>query len=188
MSPTQKAPDRRVQRTRSILLDSLRTLLMERGYERLTIQNILDRSGVGRATFYTHFDGKDDLLAASIDGLRGWLLDQAAMRPPERLIVSLPLFEHFDSHRSIYRTTIGRRGEITVGRMIRRMLRDLMRDDIAAAAPPQHSAQVDMTTEYVVGALWATVVWWMSSDPTLPAAEVNRVFRNLVFNGIAAQR
>ena len=185
MSPTHKAPDRRVQRTRSILLHSLRTLLMERGYERLTIQNILDRSGVGRATFYTHFDGKDDLLAASIDGLRGWLLEQAAMRPPERLSVSLPLFEHFESHRSIYGTTIGRRGEITVGRMIRRMLRDLMRDDIAAAAP-QHSAQVDVTTEFVVGALWATVVWWMTAQPTLPAGEVNDVFRRLVFHGIAA--
>ncbi len=185
MVAAQKAPDRRVQRTRSTLLDALRTLLMERGYERLTIQNILDRAGVGRATFYMHYESKDDLLAASIDGLRQRLLQEASLRSTERLAVVLPLFEHFDNHRSIYRTTIGRRGEITVGRMIRRMLRDLMRDDIAAAALPQNSALVDMTTEYVVGALWATVVWWMTSQPTLTSAEVNDIFRRLVFNGIA---
>ena len=186
MVPAHKAPDRRVERTRRTLLDALRSLLMERGYERLTIQNILDRAGIGRATFYTHYESKDDLLAASIDGLRQWLLREASVRSAERLAVVLPLFAHFDSHRSIYRTTIGRRGEITVGRMIRRMLRDLMRDDIAAAALPQNSAQLDMTTEYVVGALWATVVWWMTSQPTLSATEVNDSFRRLVFNGIAA--
>ena len=109
-----------------------------------------------------------------------------AGRPHEQVHERFFHAELFDSHRTIYRTTIGRRGEITVGRMIRRMLRDLMRDDIAAAALPQSSAQVDMTTEYVVGALWATVVWWMTSQPTLSATEVNDSFRRLVFNGIAA--
>ena len=84
------------------------------------------------------------------------------------------------------RTNIGRRGEFTVGRMFRRMLRELMRDDIAAAALPQHSTQVDVTTEFVVGALWSTVVWWMTAQPKLSASEVNDVFRRLVFNGIAA--
>jgi AcrR family transcriptional regulator len=186
MVPTRKKPDARVQRTRLMLLNALRTLLMERGYERLTIQSILERAGVGRATFYTHFESKDDLLAASVEGLRGWLTQEAMRRPPERLAVSLPLFEHFDGHRSVYRCTIGRRGEVTVGRMMRRMLRDLMRDDIAAAASPQNSAQVELTTEYVVGALWATVVWWMTTEPGLSPAEVNARFRRLVFSGIAS--
>lgn len=184
MMTTRKKPDRRVQRTRQTLLDSLRTLLMERGYERLTIQNILERADVGRATFYTHFGSKDELLAASIDGLRGWLVEEARRRVPERLGVSLPLLEHFDSHRSIYRCTINRRGEFTVGRMMRRMLRDLMHDDIAAAASPQTSALVELTAEYVAGALWSTVVWWMTVEPGLTPAEVNAVFRRLVFTGI----
>ena len=66
--------DRRVERTRRMLFDSLRLLMMERGYEKMTIQNILDHAGVGRATFYAHFSSKDQLLEESIDGLRGWLL------------------------------------------------------------------------------------------------------------------
>ena len=180
---TRKPPDRRVQRTRLMLLDALRTLLMERGYERLTIQNILERAGVGRATFYTHFGSKDELLASSIEGLRGWLVEEARRRAPQRIGVSLPLLEHFDSHRSIYRCTINRRGEVTVGRMMRRMLRDLMRDDIAAASP-ENGALVELTAEYVAGALWSTVVWWMTVEPGLTAGEVNGVFRRLVFDGI----
>jgi len=59
-------PDRRVKRTRELLLDALVHLLMERGYEKLTVQNLLDRAGVGSATFYALFQSKDELLASSI--------------------------------------------------------------------------------------------------------------------------
>ena len=188
MPVADKSADKRVQRTRELLLQSLVTLIGERGYERLTIQNILDRSGVGRATFYTHFKSKDDLLESSIDGLRRWLQAEAELRRGERLSVSLPLLEHFDSHRAIYRCTIGRRGEVTVARTIRRMLRDLMRDDIAAAGPRSGGAPIDLAADVVAGVLWSTVVWWMTEAPTLPASEVNRIFRDLVFNGLAGPR
>ena len=70
MALVEKKSDRRVQRTRELLLDALFALIVERGYERLTIQNLLDRAGVGRATFYAHFESKDELLASSIARLR----------------------------------------------------------------------------------------------------------------------
>ncbi len=177
--------DRRVQRTRRMLLDSLRLLLMERGYERLTIQNILDHAGVGRATFYAHFSSKEQLLEESIDGLRAWLLEQAPTHPPIALEFSFPFFAHLDSHRSIYRMTVGRRGEVTVGRMMRRMLRELIRDDLALRAGPAGSVPpTELVTEFVVGALWSTVVWWMTTETTLQAEAVDRAFRDLVFTGL----
>ena len=54
---------------RSRALEAFRLLMLERGYRRLTIQSVLDRARIGRATFYTHFRGKEDLLAASVAGL-----------------------------------------------------------------------------------------------------------------------
>ena len=62
--------DRRAARSRGLLLDALRELMCERGFERLTTQNIIDRAGVGRATFYAHFENKEELLAASVGRLR----------------------------------------------------------------------------------------------------------------------
>ena len=177
--------DRRVERTRRMLLDSLKMLMMERGYERMTIQNILDHAGVGRATFYAHFSSKDQLLEESIDGLRGWLLQQSPMQPPRPLGFSFPFFAHLDSHRSIYRMTVGRRGEVTVGRMIRRMLRDLIRDDLAQRAGPAGNAPpTELVAEFIVGALWSTVVWWMTNETAMPAEAVDRAFRDLVFTGL----
>ncbi len=185
MPIAEKTADRRIQRTRALLLESLVRLIQDRGYERLTIQNILDLSGVGRATFYSHFDSKDALLEASIGGLRAWLVREAAARPSERLGFSRPFFEHLESHAQIYRMTAGKRGEVTVGRLIRRMLREMTQADVAAHAP-RHGAvmPVAMVTEYIVGALWSTVVWWMTSETPLPAADVDRMFRHLAFAGM----
>lgn len=53
--------DRRVQRTRELLQKSLIDLIGERGYDAITIQDIVDRANVARTTFYVHYGSKDDL-------------------------------------------------------------------------------------------------------------------------------
>ena len=53
--------DRRVQRTRDPLKQALIELIKERGYDAITIQDIVDRANVGRTTFYAHYDSKDEL-------------------------------------------------------------------------------------------------------------------------------
>ncbi len=59
---TEKTPDRRVRRTRENLFSALSELMQEKRYNKITIQDIIDRADVGRSTFYAHFETKDDLL------------------------------------------------------------------------------------------------------------------------------
>ncbi|MBN1534253.1 MAG: TetR/AcrR family transcriptional regulator [Spirochaetes bacterium] len=44
------------------LLDAAAELFVEKGYQRTTVQDILDRVGVAKGTFYHYFDAKVDLL------------------------------------------------------------------------------------------------------------------------------
>nr|BFE75079.1 hypothetical protein GCM10020092_083800 [Actinoplanes digitatis] len=53
-----------------MLQEALVALIEERGYERLTVQDVLDRADIGRSTFYTHFRDKDALFMTWFDGLR----------------------------------------------------------------------------------------------------------------------
>jgi AcrR family transcriptional regulator len=53
--------DRRVHRTRELLQKALIELISERGYEAITIQDIVDHANVGRTTFYLHYNSKDEL-------------------------------------------------------------------------------------------------------------------------------
>ena len=61
--------DRRKERTRAAIQHAFVRLLVEHGYAHITVQDVLDASGVGRATFYAHFHGKEDLLASQIQAI-----------------------------------------------------------------------------------------------------------------------
>ncbi len=53
-------------RTQQLLRGALFSLIQERGFEALSVQDIIDRANVGRATFYSHFDNKQDLLGKRV--------------------------------------------------------------------------------------------------------------------------
>lgn len=187
MQDTEKRPDRRVERTREVLLDALFGLMSERGYERLTIQNLLDRAGVGRATFYAHFDSKDELLACSMARLQTWLVQAWKEAPDQRLGFTLPFFQHLVSGRRIYQMTTMRESEVTVERYIARMLRALVREDLASRRTAgQSDAALELATQYVVAALLSTISWWMNSASPLPPEKINAVFQRLTFPGLDA--
>jgi AcrR family transcriptional regulator len=55
--------DRRSLRTRRLVTSALMELLLEKRYDAITVQDLLDRADVGRSTFYAHYFDKDDVLA-----------------------------------------------------------------------------------------------------------------------------
>ena len=59
--------DRRVQRTLQALRSAFFNLVLtSRRYEDIKVGDIIEAAGVGRSTFYEHFQGKDDMLRKSM--------------------------------------------------------------------------------------------------------------------------
>ena len=48
--------DRRVSKTKKLLSDALMALIIEKGYDDVKVQDILDKANVGRTTFYLHYE------------------------------------------------------------------------------------------------------------------------------------
>lgn len=66
---SKKVIDRRVQRTRQLLQNALSELILEKAYEKITVQDVIDRANVGRSTFYAHFQDMDKLLLSGFEPL-----------------------------------------------------------------------------------------------------------------------
>ena len=58
--------DPRRERTSAAIRQAFVSLLCERDYAGITVQDILERAQVGRGTFYAHFRNKEELLAAQV--------------------------------------------------------------------------------------------------------------------------
>ncbi|WP_338554390.1 TetR/AcrR family transcriptional regulator [Paenibacillus sp. KS-LC4] len=59
---TEDQLDRRTRRTRQAMKAAFVSLILERGYEAVTILDVAKRADYNRGTFYKHFVGKEELL------------------------------------------------------------------------------------------------------------------------------
>src|SRR5258708_12215006 len=63
-SVKQQKADRRSQRTYRLVSSAFAELLVEKPYEEILVQAILDRAGTGRTTFYAHYFDKQAPLSS----------------------------------------------------------------------------------------------------------------------------
>jgi len=187
--------DKRVERTRQALQAALLELMVECGYERLSVQQILDRAGVGRATFYLHFGSKEDLLRSSLERLREHLAQEwnsAAGGPAGSSVslgFSLSFFQHVDSHGKLYRAILGRESGAIVDKQLRRLLVDLVLREVGLRdRSAQARAKADLTAQYVAGAIMAVVTWWLDRNIKLSAEEIDSTFRQMTLPALEAIR
>ena len=112
-----------MRRTRTALREALVSLIIERGWDAVEIQDVCLRARVGRSTFYTHFADWEGLLLAGYDDLRGALRKAtAAARDGRALAFTGPLLEHAQQNKRMFRALVGRRssqlakeGSVTAG-------------------------------------------------------------------------
>jgi AcrR family transcriptional regulator len=181
--------DKRVERTQLALRGALLELMVECGYEKLSVQQIIDRAGVGRATFYLHYSSKEDLLRTSLDGLREILKGDwhSTAKGKAPIGFSLAFFQHIDSHRKLYKAIVGRESGAIVDKQMRRMLAELVREDLGSPGKrvPVGSVE-DLAAQYVAGALMAIVTWWLDRNIKLTADEIDSTFREMTIPALQA--
>jgi len=185
-----KVEDRRVQRTRKFLQDALMALILEQGYETITVQDIIDRANVGRSTFYDHYLDKQDLLLSGFTQLREFLAQQRPTVTASgdlRMGFSLPMFEHACSYRPIYRAMIGKQSGAVVGKQIQQLLTDLVRGELAALVPHEATpVALEIVVQYTVSAFMGLLVWCADHDTPATAAEIDAIFQRLTMPGVLA--
>ncbi|WIN00318.1 TetR/AcrR family transcriptional regulator [Actinoplanes oblitus] len=179
-------PDRRVRRTRAALRDALLSLMAERGYEAVTVHEIIDRADVGRSTFYNHYTDKDELLHDTLGELQSIL---AAPAKPvggtqHGLRFSLPLLRHVAGQRRLGGALFGRGNRTPVLARIQDVLTEVVRTELAAAPGRPPRIPDEAVAHYVVGAYLSLLDWWLTSAPELAAEDADRIFQTLVMPGL----
>ena len=177
--------DRRVRRTRGALRDALVDLIVERGWDGFSVQDLCDRADVGRSTFYLHFADKEEVLAGGFadvgKALRAQLARSGEARP---LAFSRGLLEHALEHLRVWRALVGRRAAHVVQGKMRALVVELVREDLAALLPAGHRREAAVA--FLAGALFELLIWSLEARPPTTAEEADALFHELAGPALAA--
>lgn len=180
--------DRRSERTRRLLGDALVSLILERRYADLTVQDILERANIGRSTFYAHYWDKDDLLTSQIEQMIAALGRQinTASGNAATLLPSLGLFQHVqDQYHLLYRAFVGWQGTELLMRTLRTRLCEHVEGRLRTILPAAASdTTLTVTAQAVVGAFLALLQWWLEMEMPLSPEQMDASFRQLVLPGV----
>ncbi|MBI3583730.1 MAG: TetR/AcrR family transcriptional regulator [Nitrospinae bacterium] len=193
----KKTEDRRIQKTHKFLHEALISLILEKKYESITVQKILDRANVGRSTFYTHFQNKDELLLNGLHGLKD-MLRTAQMRAPsvsakpyERIIgFSLPMFEHAYEYRGVWKALLRSRAGLVVRQHILKILADLIRDEsekeFRKLKREDSDIPFDLFVHFLAETFMLVIGWWLNQNNPISPKKIDGIFRDLILPNLAS--
>jgi len=183
--------DRRSQRTRQLLHTALIELMLERRYDEITVQDIIDRANVGRSTFYAHYLDKEDLLVSGftqvLDALRQHIEQhqQGDWRTPPGLAF---FFQHVQTHHQLYKALVRGGGIELLYKKGHERLRQNIEQHLVALVPAgqTQAAPPALVADYMAGAILTMLRWWLDNGMPYPPEQMDAMFQQLVLPGVQA--
>jgi AcrR family transcriptional regulator len=193
----QPKQDRRIQRTRLLLSTALLKLIEERGYDSLTVNDITEQANVGRATFYLHYEDKEQLLVGTLEEMFSQLEDlidplSEALGEEHYSTATRLLFQHFSDHHRLYRVLLTEKGAAMVFPRLLEILSNLAeqiagQDVISKSVSveqPQTRISTNLVAHYVAGAFLGSVVWWLNNNKPYSVEQMAAIYVHLMDPGV----
>jgi AcrR family transcriptional regulator len=185
---TKRAPDPRPSRTRERLGDALVSLILEKPFADITVQDVLDRAQVSRSTFYEHYRDKDDLFVSDIEDFLDWLVAHvpASDVKSDRVLPVRELFAHVATM-GVFVSALDGSGRLETfyelaqayfARAIEQRFAVVPR---AAALPAERRAPL---AQALAGGLIALMRWWIASGRPGTPEEMDALFHRQVWGGV----
>lgn len=151
------------------ITDALLKLLKDKPIGNISISELCELAGTGRASFYRNFENKEDILRRYIHKIfKEWTeeTDKKENRPLNELLGLL--FTHFEKHKDFY-SLLNERNLIY-------LLKDVV---IELCGPkPEHCKEEAYARAYVAYMLYGWIEVWFQRGMQESAEEIAGMFRN----------
>jgi AcrR family transcriptional regulator len=157
------------------------SLIVEKGYDKTTVQDLIDRADVGRSTFYAHYETKDDLLVSSLDHITADMERHLTegLAAEESIIPSLGIFRHIAENHRQYRALLGSRGIDLVHEAATRILTDQALSAIERGVGRPSDIPPEVRAPFMAGSLLMLVDWWLDHGRPYPPETMADMYQRL---------
>jgi AcrR family transcriptional regulator len=180
----EKHTDRRVLRTRRLLREALVNLILQRGWDAVTVLDVCHEADVGRSTFYAHFGDKEDLLVSGFDDLHQTM--RAIRGAPGDFAFVEPLIAHARENLKLFRAVVGKRSGQTVQRRFREVVMRLVEGELARSGLAE--AKRKALAHYIAGGFVELLTAWLDRALPLEPARLAAIFREFASGTVKAIR
>ena len=184
----RRKPDRRIERTRNRLGNSLIALIQEKPIDEVTVREVLDRAGVGRSTFYVHYRDKDDLFLSELEqGLEMWTTTLSRQQEiSNRVAPVAEFFAHVASAKRLHRALVnsGRIEaffELAQG-YFARGIEQRIKQSTDVRNPYQH--ELTACANAFAGGLLSLLRWWLERGGKESPRAMDELFHRMVWRGL----
>jgi AcrR family transcriptional regulator len=178
--------DRRVVRTRDTLGDALVELIQEKSFDEITVQEVLDRAGVGRSTFYAHYRDKDDLFLSDVEDfleMMATLLTRHGVRV-ERVAPVAELFGHIADVREFVAALVASGKMQDVLELGQGFFARSIEERLLLARVEMEPIQLKAQAHALAGALFSLLDWWVDHGMVEKPEAMDALFHRMVWNGL----
>ena len=190
LAESKKKTDARVRRTRDALGDALITLMQEKPFDTITVQDVLDRAHVSRSTFYAHYSDKDDLLMSDADEFFEALSMALSAHgdKSDRVFPVQEFFTHLGDVQPFFKALVksGRfqeNMELARGHFARGIERRLSELPRSRSIPANELSAIAFTH---AGALLSLLAWWLDRGMREAPEQMDELFHRMVWNGVSS--
>jgi len=183
--------DRRKQRTRRMLRDALLALIVEKGYDDLSVQDITEKADLRRATFYLHYTDKNELLEAVLREIFDELVKELepliqsdALGGKTQVETFAVMYRHIAANSRLYRIILGGQGGAATTRGIRAYLAGHTLAMLKKLPAAQVLMPIDVLANYMAGAELSLMTWWLESDQPYPVEDMAAMTQQLILKGV----
>jgi AcrR family transcriptional regulator len=186
----QQKGDRRSQRTHRLVSSAFAELLGEKPYEEILVQDILDRAGIGRTTFYAHFFDKKDVLDTLTEQILSMFTQQFVHSTARQPVVpSLELFEHiYQSPQQHFRALMRSRAGEPLWEALQTALCRAIEPALCTLCAERRAPPIPLpvVSQYLAGALLTLLKWWVVAEMPYPPEQMENIFQQLALPGVSA--
>jgi AcrR family transcriptional regulator len=184
----RRKPDERIRRTHERLGKALVQLIQEKPIDEVTVQQVLDRSSVGRSTFYLHFRDKNDLLLSQLEKFLETMSTALSIRKEvsHRVVPVAELFVHIGNQKTLYRALgdsdrLNDFFDLAQGYFARGIEQRLTE---SKRLPNLSQRELAIRSCALAGSLLSLLRWWLDRGAKEPPSDMDGLFHRMVWNGL----
>jgi AcrR family transcriptional regulator len=165
--------DRRIQKTRQLIMNAFIDLLAEKGFEKITINDIAERANINRGTVYLHYVDKFDLLDKCIETYVELLLHHCANSADTNLNASAfqSVFEYLEKNFTIYKLLLSNEGSGFFRSRLYAIIAQTV-TEVIDIKPENNAFSNGVTTHFLTSGFIGVLEWWINNSMPCNVQEI----------------